>query len=53
MLKKIAIMESAQSLYINLFSEDKSNILKEVSETKQYSCLHLINITQLHNFVYI
>lgn len=30
MLKKIAIMESAQSLYINLFSEDKSNILKEL-----------------------
>jgi len=34
MLKKIAIMESTQSLYINLFNEDKSNVLKEVSKTK-------------------
>lgn len=29
-------MESTQSLYISLFNEEKSDVLKEVKKTKNY-----------------
>lgn len=39
---KRAIMESTQSLYISLFSEEKSDVLKEVSNAITFPCSRLI-----------